>query len=334
MNVKLLIDGIMRQTTVLIAQLSTSAGVRAPLAHLADQVFVSLAREIEAQGVGRKVVADMFGLALRSYQRKTQRLATSATTQGKTLFEAVLEFIESEQGTSRVDVLRRFEKDGERETIGVLTDLVQSGLLYATGSGDGTLYGVTSDAERQRLTRHSDTAALSNMALGELYRNPGLQIEALASALGVEVTAVEDALAPLLAEGRVTANAEDGTLRASTFQLLLGAEAGWESAVFDHFQAVAATIVNKLRVRTRGSRAADAIGGTTLRFELHPEHPMLDDVLGVLGRVRDETEALWLRVAEHNDAHPSNSERRSSAIFYFGLNVDDVTLIDSEWRDE
>lgn len=65
MNVKLLVDGIMRQTTVLIAQLSTSAGVRAPLAHMADQVFLSLSREIEAQGVARKVVADMFGLRMR-----------------------------------------------------------------------------------------------------------------------------------------------------------------------------------------------------------------------------------------------------------------------------
>ena len=50
-DLKLLIDGIVRQTTVLIAQLSTSSGIRAPLAHVADQVFLELAREIEAQGV-------------------------------------------------------------------------------------------------------------------------------------------------------------------------------------------------------------------------------------------------------------------------------------------
>src|SRR5690606_37271155 len=59
LNTKLLIDAIMHQTTVLIAQLSTAAGIRAPLAHVADQVFVELAREIEAQGVSRKVAADM-----------------------------------------------------------------------------------------------------------------------------------------------------------------------------------------------------------------------------------------------------------------------------------
>jgi hypothetical protein len=38
-NTKLLIDAIVHQTTVLIAQLSTASGIRAPLAHVADQVF-------------------------------------------------------------------------------------------------------------------------------------------------------------------------------------------------------------------------------------------------------------------------------------------------------
>jgi hypothetical protein len=62
MDSRLLIDSIVRQTTVLLAQLSTAAGLRAPLANVADQVFVQLAKEIESQGVGRKVAADMFGL--------------------------------------------------------------------------------------------------------------------------------------------------------------------------------------------------------------------------------------------------------------------------------
>ena len=85
MNTKLLVDSIVRQTTVLIAQLCTAAGVRAPLAQIADQVFLGLSRELETQGVGRKVAADMFGLALRSYQKKVQRLTESETQRDKTL---------------------------------------------------------------------------------------------------------------------------------------------------------------------------------------------------------------------------------------------------------
>ncbi len=78
-----LIDAVVRHTTAFIAQLSTSAGLRAPLAHIADQVFLDLSREIEAQGVSRKVVASMFGMALRGYQRKVQRLEESASFKGK-----------------------------------------------------------------------------------------------------------------------------------------------------------------------------------------------------------------------------------------------------------
>ena len=82
MNVNVLIDSIVRQVTVLIAQLATSGGVRAPLAHVANQVFLDLANELESQGVSRKVSADMFGMALRAYIRKVRRLSESESYQG------------------------------------------------------------------------------------------------------------------------------------------------------------------------------------------------------------------------------------------------------------
>jgi hypothetical protein len=111
MDTKLLVDGIVRQTTLLIAQLSTAAGIRAPLAHLADNVFLSLAREIEAQGVGRKVVADMFGLALRTYQKKMQRLTESVSAPERTLWQAVLDTISEQGSISRAKLLQRFARD-------------------------------------------------------------------------------------------------------------------------------------------------------------------------------------------------------------------------------
>lgn len=58
MNAQVLIDSIVRQVTVLIAQLAMSGGIRAPLAHVANQVFLDLARELQEQGVSRKVSAE------------------------------------------------------------------------------------------------------------------------------------------------------------------------------------------------------------------------------------------------------------------------------------
>jgi hypothetical protein len=92
-TVRALIDGIVRQTVVLIAQLATSGGLRAPLSHIAQKVFLDLAQELERQGVTRKVSADMFGMALRTYQRHVQRIAQSQTEQGQSLWEAVLGYI-------------------------------------------------------------------------------------------------------------------------------------------------------------------------------------------------------------------------------------------------
>ena len=86
MDPRILIDAIVRQTMVLIAQLSTIDGMRSPLSHVADEVFVGLVRELESQGVGKKVIADMFGLALRSYRQKVQRLSESVTQRGVTLW--------------------------------------------------------------------------------------------------------------------------------------------------------------------------------------------------------------------------------------------------------
>src|SRR6188472_2308868 len=110
MNPHLLIDAIVRQTTVLIAQLSTAAGERAPLSHVADQVFLELSREIEAQGVSRKVAADMFGLALRTYQKKVQRVTESVTTRDRTLWQAMIELLQEAGATSRRELLERFHR--------------------------------------------------------------------------------------------------------------------------------------------------------------------------------------------------------------------------------
>jgi len=93
LNANALIDAVVRPTTVLIAHLATATGARAPLAHVAQQVFVELVSELRAQGVGRKVIADMFGMALRTYHARLERLSESATERGQTLWGAVHAYI-------------------------------------------------------------------------------------------------------------------------------------------------------------------------------------------------------------------------------------------------
>jgi len=65
MHAGLLIDSIVRQTTVLVASLATASGQRTQLAHVANLAFADLVRELRQQGLGNKVISDMFGMALR-----------------------------------------------------------------------------------------------------------------------------------------------------------------------------------------------------------------------------------------------------------------------------
>jgi hypothetical protein len=318
-NLKLLIDGVVRQTTVLIAQLSTASGVRAPLAHVADQVFVELAREIEAQGVRRQVAADMFGLALRSYQKKMRRLAESASVSERTLWQAVLDLVEREQPTRR-RILERFERDGEREVAAVLKDLVRSGLVCVTGTGNQALYAVTSQALRDRLTQEADLDSVANLAWLSIFRREVETRAELAGALGVEPALAERALGELLRLGRVSEH--DGKLESRNVVLPVGAEQGWEAAILDHFRAVTVAIANKIQAGFGAAAASDRIGGSTFTFTVTPGHPHELEVYELLKRTRALAQGLWDKVAAHNEAVPPDPEHSVRVTFYLGQTVE------------
>jgi len=127
----------------------------------------------------------------------------------------------------------------------------------------------------------------------------------------------------LLADGHVTESG-DGKLSAETFLVPVGAERGWEAAVFDHFSAMAGAIASKLRRGTPRSQAEDVVGGATLTFEISDQHPSKDEVLGLLRRVRHEVNQLWQRVDAENSLHPEQHESRFNVTFYFGQNVFDT----------
>ena len=151
MTIELLIHAIVRQTTLLIAQLATAHGVRAPLAKVANQVFLDLVAELERQGVSRKVSADMFGLGLRTYRRKIQRLTESSTERGRSLWEAVLEHVRSKGSVTRLEVLERFARDDEAQVRAVLHDLCESSLLVSNGTGSSATFRPVSDEEIESL---------------------------------------------------------------------------------------------------------------------------------------------------------------------------------------
>jgi hypothetical protein len=315
MTIQLLLSAIVRQTTVLIAQLATSGGARAPLAQVASQVFLDLVTELERQGVSRKVSADMFGLGLRTYQRKIQRLTESSTETGSSLWSAVLGFLRDREVATRAQVLERLHRDDEVQVRSVLHDLVESGLVFSSGSGSSSVYRVATEQELGRVRQLHSTEGLDELVWAIVFREGPLPLDDLVRQGPFPEGEIEAVLGRLEQAGRVIweASGERRVCRASDLFVPMGSPIGWEAAVFDHFQAVVRTICQRLE--RDPARPADVVGGSTYGFEVWPGHPLEAEVLGTLGRLREELGSLRERVDGYNAERRVPSPHRRVVVY-------------------
>jgi hypothetical protein len=313
MTLDLLIHAIVRQTTLLIAQVATSGGARAPLAQVADQVFLDLVRELERQGVSRKVSADMFGLGLRTYQRKIQRLNESSTEQGRSLWVAVLDYVQSLGTVTRADVLGRFSGDDEVQVRGVLHDLSENRLIMASGSGASVSYRAASDDELGNLRQSRSSEGLEELLWALIYREGPLTAAELARRTQIGIAELEPLLARLLASSRVEASGDEANpvYQAESLVVPLGAAVGWEAAVFDHFKALVNTITRRLRSDRTSATIGDTLGGSTYTLDVWPGHPLEAEAYGTLQQMRSTLGNLRERVERFNQDHdiPENHTR-------------------------
>lgn len=321
MNSQLVIDAIVRQAMVLIAQLSTADGVRSPLSHIADEVFVNLVRELENQGLGKKVIADMFGLALRSYRQKVQRLSESVTARGVTLWGAVHAFLAERDSATRMDILAHFKHDEEATVRSILNDLVESGLVCRSGRGKDTRYRVATAEELEELGIAAEAnSQQTNEALVWVHVSSAGPVSKLdlAGMLPLSPSVIDEALEGLLVDERIRAETRpDGVYYATDHCLIpVGEAAGWEAAIIDHHRAVLTALAAKVVSGRHSSAADDEVGGTTLSFDLWPGHPKEQEARELLATTRQRVISLWEEVEEHNRIH--GSERRYTVTFYCG----------------
>lgn len=327
MTARTLIDGVVRQTVVLIAQFATSGGLRAPLAHVAEQVFLELTQELERQGVPRKVSADMFGMALRTYQRRMQRVAQSRTDRGRSLWEAVFDHVRRADIATREEIFRRFRHDDEGSLRGVLRDLTDSGLLFSSGSGRHTAYRLATEDEIGKLYRTEDPAAMDAIIWSVVFREGPLTLDQLCEISHLARADLEPVLERLVALGRVERVETGGATNYRSGELILSLDnpAGWEASVLDHFSALVQTITRKLSLEQTAT-AADETGGSTYHFVLWRGHPMEDEILGELRRFRERQSAMRDRLDRYNREHGVQAQRLQVTAYY-GQNVveeDDV----------
>lgn len=219
-------------------------------------------------------------------------------------------------------MLEEFARDDERHVVSVLGDLVTSGLLFGTGRGKHAAYGPVPERELRALAEEQSVEAMAHMLWLEIADHPNVTRAQLIERFGSRSKTVDAALESLLSDWRIQKEADAYPPRFSTTKVLIpvSSEAGWEAAVFDHFRAVCAAIVSKLRLPP-GSARRDKVGGSTLRFEIRRGHPNEQEVLGLLARVREEAFEVWSRVSAYNQEHPIPPDDRTQVVVYFGQNI-------------
>ena len=305
MTLELLIHSIVRQTTILIAKLATSGGARAPLAQVADQVFLDLVRELGREGVSRRVSADMFGLGLRTYQRKIQRLSESLTDRGRSLWEVVLDYVRTERIVTRAKILQRFINDDEAQVRGVLHDLSENRLLFCSGTGPATVYRAASEEDLRALRQMRPDDGLDELVWALIYRLGPATLDELLPDMGLELAELQAAVNRLVDAGSVErlSEGDQGRYRSTNLFIPVDAPVGWEAAVFDHFKAVVNTISARLEVDRRDPAATGRVGGSTFTVDVWEGHPHAAAVYGTLARLRDQLIEQRRVVDEYNAAY-------------------------------
>ena len=325
MNTQLLIDKVVQQTMVFIAQLATAGGVRAPLARVADQVFSDLTRELHQQGVKKKVIADMFGMALRTYHRKARELGSSNTDSGRTLWEAVFEFVKEHEPVTGAAIQQRFQRDDREIVTGVLNDLVHSGIAYRAGRGDGAVYRLADQADFGDDTDQR-REALEHVVWLAVYRQGPLSLDDVAQQTRLPPERCAEALRALASVKRVrqVQSGEVVEFESDEFFVPLGTSLGWEAAVLDHYQAMVTAITSKIAHGKSQAQGADTTGGSTWSLDVWPGHPLEREALGTLARVRAEIEDLRGRVDAHN-TETRHAGPRKRVVYYMGQYVGSET---------
>jgi DNA-binding PadR family transcriptional regulator len=282
-------------------------------------VFLDLVHELERQGVSRKVSADMFGLGLRTYQRKIQRFLESSTDRGRSLWVSVLDYVQRTTSVTRAEVLAQFANDDESQVRGVLRDLCESGLIATAGSGARVTYRLTSEDEQARLRQAQSQDGLDELVWALIYREGPCTLTKLQKA-HVDVDELAPALSRLLSAGRieqVAADGSDGSYTARSLVLPLGSSVGWEAAVFDHFKAVVNTVTRRLGMARKSTALADRVGGSTYTVDVWPGHPHAEQAYETLRRLRSELGSLRDQIERYNADHPV-PERYTQVLLYAG----------------
>lgn len=314
MHPSLLIDGVVRQFAALIAQLVHATDLRPTLADLPTRVFAEVDDALRRQGVRTSLLAGLFGLKLRTYHDHVRRARETLAQREMPLFGAIYRHVRDEGPVARWALDGAFEQVHPKVLAAVLDDLVASELVYQTGRGPATRYGVVDPADTA-----ARIEAVARLVWVTLYHASPADRARLTALLGDDPDALLDpALDQLIAAGRIEQLPGGDRWRCADYAIPFGDRAGLSAAVLDHVQAVVRTLSAKLG--GAGATPSDQVGGSTYTFEVGDGHPFDDEVRALLAETRRRLDALRAAVLEHNRRAPGDGAVRR-VVFYVGQHI-------------
>ena len=155
----------------------------------------------------------------------------------------------------------RVELDGRRLGLHVESTDVS----FPPGAGGlptlrlGAVYRAARPDETGSARPGHDADAFDNLLWALIRREGPLTKAALLAKARLTSDVAEAALGRLLADGRIEETSIEATsgYGAKSIIIPLGARAGWEAAIYDHFRALVKTIVRKLHEDTDGAAPSD-----------------------------------------------------------------------------
>jgi hypothetical protein len=240
------------------------------------------------------------------------------------LWEALHDYLHQKRTVSRAEVMRRFARDDHASVRGILSDMVDSGLVFKTGRGEAAVYRAASPEEIAEASAHDVGAGNEALVWVTIYREGPLDRGELSTRLALDTSAMDAALAALCADGRITIerNGDRTAYRSELCLLPLGNSAGWAAGLLDHYQAMVRAMCQKLDRGATVAQPADRIGGSTYSFDVWDGHPHAEQVYALLKEHRERLSELWSRVGDHNARKPAGAEQPIDRVtFYVGQMV-------------
>ncbi len=236
---------------------------------------------------------------------------------GRSLWEVLYEHVQQKGPISREQVLVRFFADDPLSVRGVLKDLVDTGLVYRTGRGDSSRYQATSDSEPV-----SSIEAVDQLVWLSVHRLGPITAGGLSHTLSLDAHLVAQATERLVQAGSIRRHpTEADAFESDGCVMALDDPKGWETAVFDHYQAMVTALCTKLRLGKTRARAADWVGGSTFSFRVWPGHDHYDEARSVLAQFRARGSELRHKIAAYNRTHPEPEDGSVKVVVYAGQTV-------------